>query len=103
MLPPSYKSAKYKTQLSFREELRGISRGKDAKDVDWEAIAGASEEEEEEEEEVMEKPKPLKIAVSEVLKRARKPSKKGHKSVSNKKGVFELFSLKHQLTKICVD
>lgn len=73
--------------LNFREELRGISRGKDVKDIDWQAIAGADEEEEEEEEDVVEKPKPMKIAVSEVLKRARKPGKKSHKSAINKKGI----------------
>lgn len=69
--------------------MRGISRGKDAKDVDWQAIAGASESDEEDEEEVVEKPKPVKIAVSEVLKRAGKPHLKKtalHSKRVNKKG-----------------
>lgn len=73
----------------FREELRGISRGKDAKDVDWQVIAGPDEtEEDDEEEEVVEKAKPVKISVSEVLKRAGKPHlKKIHNSKRiNKKG-----------------
>lgn len=57
--------------------MRGVSRGKDAKDVDWQKIAGPTESEEEEEE--VEKPAPIKIDVSEVLKRARKPAgKKSH-------------------------
>lgn len=78
----------------YREELRGITRGKDVKDVDWEAIAGAdeSDEDEDEENEDEEKPKPIKIAVSEVLKRVRKPnSKKGGSSLAkkvNKKGTI---------------
>lgn len=54
--------------------MRGISRGKDAKDVDWQKIAGPTEtEDDEDEQEVVEKPKPVKVAVSEVLKRAGKP------------------------------
>ncbi|KAF7286452.1 chitinase 7 [Rhynchophorus ferrugineus] len=79
---------KYPLIGAMREELRGISRGKDAKDVDWAVVAGPTEDEDddEEEEEVVEKPKPVKISVSEVLKRARKPaSKKSHKRVINKK------------------
>lgn len=51
--------------FNFREELRGISRGKDAKDMDWQTIAGPTETEDDEEEEVEEKPKPVKISVSE--------------------------------------
>lgn len=63
--------------------------------MDWQKIAGPteSEEEEEDEEEEKEKPAPIKIAVSEVLKRARKPA--GKKSVSpkriNKKGRWNKF------------
>lgn len=68
--------------FSNREELRGISRGKDAKDVDWQKIAGPSESDEEEEEEI-EKPAPIKIDVAEVLKRARKPA--GKKSITTKR------------------
>lgn len=80
----------------YREELRGISRGKDAKDIDWQAIAGPSEteDEDEEDEEVVEKPKPVKISVSEVLKRAGKPHLKksslSNKRV-NKKGNYNFF------------
>ncbi|RZB40987.1 chitinase, partial [Asbolus verrucosus] len=58
---------------AMREELRGISRGKNAKDVDWQKIAGAVEEDDED---VVEKPAPIKISVQEVLNRVRKPSKK---------------------------
>lgn len=54
-----------------REELRGISRGKDAKDVDWEKVAQSIVVE------VTEKPKPIKISVAEVLSKARvKPQKR---------------------------
>lgn len=56
-----------------REELRGVSRGKDAKDIDWEKVAGL---EEDSEEEVVEKPAPIKIPASEVINRVRKPAKK---------------------------
>lgn len=79
-----------------REELRGISRGKDVKDIDWQTIAGPSEteDEDEEDEEVIEKPKPVKISVSEVLKRAGKPHlKKSSLSPKrvNKKGISKKF------------
>ena len=70
----------------FREELRGISRGKNAKDMDWQKIAGAVEEEDED---VIEKPAPVKISVQEVLNRVRKPTKKLHlknTSAVSKKG-----------------
>ncbi|XP_056639626.1 probable chitinase 10 isoform X1 [Diorhabda sublineata] len=68
---------KYPLIGAMREELRGISRGKDAKDVDWQKIAGPTDDDEDVEENVdEEKPKPIKISVSEVLKRVRKPSGK---------------------------
>lgn len=51
-----------------------MSRGKDAKDVDWTQIAGANDDDEDED--VIEKPKPIKIDVAEVLNRVRKPGKK---------------------------
>lgn len=71
--------------INFREELRGISRGKDTKDIDWAKVAGGIEDEEEEEE-VVEKLAPIKISPSEVLKRIRKPGKKSSgKAVINKK------------------
>ncbi|XP_044253062.1 probable chitinase 10 [Tribolium madens] len=60
---------------AMREELRGISRGKNAKDVDWQKIAGAVEEDDED---AIEKPAPVKISVQEVLNRVRKPTKKLH-------------------------
>lgn len=79
--------------LHNREELRGISRGKDAKDIDWQQIAGPNEtEDEDEEEEVVEKPKPVKVPVSEVLKRAGKPHLKktglNSKRVNKKGKIF---------------
>lgn len=58
------------TSLISREELLGVSRGKNAKDVDWATVAGG-----ELEEEVVEKPTPVKISPSEVV-RVRKPHKK---------------------------
>ncbi|XP_063916520.1 probable chitinase 10 [Zophobas morio] len=66
---------KYPLIGAMREELRGISRGKNAKDMDWQKIAGAVEEEDED---VIEKPAPVKISVQEVLNRVRKPTKKLH-------------------------
>lgn len=57
--------------------------------MDWQSIAGPNETEDEDEEEVVEKPKPVKIPVTEVLKRAGKPHiKKGSLSPKrvNKKG-----------------
>lgn len=56
--------------MGRREELRGISRGKNAKDVDWEKVAGSVVIE------VTEKPQPVKISVSEVLQKVRKPQKR---------------------------
>lgn len=54
------------------EELRGVSRGKDAKDVDWSEVAATFDEAEEEENS---KPAPIKIPVNELLAKVRKPSK----------------------------
>ncbi|XP_022905137.2 probable chitinase 10 [Onthophagus taurus] len=68
-------NVKYPLVGAIREELRGISRGKEAKDVDWNKIAGTIEEDDEEEEQEIEKPPPIKISVSELL-RSRKISKK---------------------------
>jgi hypothetical protein len=50
---------------SFREELRGIPRANNAKDVDWSKVANSVSIE------VTTKPVPIKISVSEVLKRVR--------------------------------
>lgn len=66
-------NVKYPLIGAMREELRGVSRGKDAKDIDWEKVAGL---EEDSEEEVVEKPAPIKIPASEVINRVRKPAKK---------------------------
>ncbi|CAH0564615.1 unnamed protein product [Brassicogethes aeneus] len=80
---------KYPLIGAMREELRGISRGKDVKDIDWLTVAGSPEVEEEEEieeseeDEEEEKPKPVK---SEVSKRVKKPNRKISKGrKSNKK------------------
>ncbi|CAH1985065.1 unnamed protein product [Acanthoscelides obtectus] len=74
-------NVKYPLIGAMREELRGISRGKDAKDMDWETIAGPTEEELAEEEEEAELKKSTKIDVAQVLKRVRKPSiKKSNKN-----------------------
>lgn len=75
----------------YREELRGISRGKNAKDVDWFKIAGAVEVE------VIEKPAPAKIAVSEVLNRVRKPTKqiilKNQAAIDKNSKCFSVFCI----------
>lgn len=52
-----------------REELRGISRGKDAKDVDWASVAGTVLIE------VTEKPEPIKISLADVIAKVKKPTK----------------------------
>ncbi|XP_065157272.1 probable chitinase 10 isoform X2 [Atheta coriaria] len=64
-------NVKYPLIGAMREELRGISRGKGAKDVDWLEVAGTIEEEEE-----IEKPAAVKVPVSDVINRIRKPNKK---------------------------
>lgn len=51
--------------LSFREELRGLPRSNNAKDVDWSKVANSVSIE------TTTKPPPIKISVSEVLKRVR--------------------------------
>lgn len=69
--------------------MRGVSRGKDAKDVDWTKVAPPpdEDEEEQEDEEVIEKPKPIKIDATELLNRVRKPGKKiSLKSKTSKNG-----------------
>lgn len=57
------------TKFDSREELRGISRGKDAKDVDWASVAASVVIE------VTEKPQPIKISLSDVLSKVKKPVK----------------------------
>ncbi|KPJ08355.1 putative chitinase 3 [Papilio machaon] len=60
---------KYPLIGAMREELRGISRGKDAKDVDWSTVAESVVID------VTEKPQPIKISLSDVLSKAKKPTK----------------------------
>lgn len=62
---------------AMREELRGISRGNGAKDVDWTAVASTVAET------IIKKPEPYKIAVSEVLNKAKKPHKVATQLVIN--------------------
>ncbi|KAI4456666.1 chitinase [Holotrichia oblita] len=71
-------NVKYPLIGAIREELRGISRGKDAKDMDWEKVAGAEPEEEEEEPE--EKPPAKRISVEQLLARVKPKKKIGGKS-----------------------
>ena len=54
---------------AIREELRGISRGSNAKDVDWSAVATTITEV------AVKKPEAYKISISEVLNKAKKVSK----------------------------
>lgn len=54
---------------AMREELLGISRGTNAKDVDWSAVATTITET------VQKKPEPYKISVSDVLNKAKKLQK----------------------------
>lgn len=65
-------NVKYPLIGAMREELLGISRGKEAKDVNWTAVASTFDDLEDEEE----KPQPIKISVDEILQKVRKPSKK---------------------------
>lgn len=55
--------------LFFREELLGIPRENNAKDIDWSKVANTVIEEE------PEKPEPIKIDVSELLTKHKKPTK----------------------------
>ncbi|XP_059216028.1 probable chitinase 10 [Stomoxys calcitrans] len=63
---------KYPLIGAMREELLGISRGKDAKDVNWSEVAATFDDLDE----LIEKPEPIKISVEEILAKVRKPSKK---------------------------
>lgn len=54
---------------AMREELRGISRGSNSKDIDWSAVATSITEV------AVKKPEPYKIPVSEVLSKAKKVAK----------------------------
>uniref|UniRef100_A0A8D8USC8 Probable chitinase 3 n=1 Tax=Cacopsylla melanoneura TaxID=428564 RepID=A0A8D8USC8_9HEMI len=59
---------KYPLIGAMREELNGISRGSKAKDVDWAKVAGTLDPE------TVTKPAPVKIAVSDLLNKAKKPT-----------------------------
>ncbi|XP_065076861.1 probable chitinase 10 [Ochlerotatus camptorhynchus] len=63
-------NVKYPLIGAMREELRGVSRGKDAKDVNWSEVAATIQEKEEE------MPAPIKISIDEVLSKVQKPQKK---------------------------
>lgn len=70
-------NVKYPLIGAMREELRGVSRGKDAKDVDWEKVAASFDD-------LPEKPEPIAIDVSELLSKVQKSDKKpksGNKKV----------------------
>jgi len=54
---------------AMREELMGISRGSNAKDIDWSAVATTITET------IVKKPEPHKISVSEVLNKSKKLQK----------------------------
>jgi len=62
-------SVRYPLIGAMREELKGISRGSNAKDVDWTAVASTITET------IVKKPEPYKIAVSEVLSKSKKLQK----------------------------
>ncbi|XP_032594794.1 probable chitinase 10 [Drosophila grimshawi] len=59
-------NVKYPLIGAMREELLGISRGKEAKDVNWTAVAATFED-------IEEKPEPIKIDPEEIIKKVRKP------------------------------
>ncbi|XP_070501617.1 probable chitinase 10 [Chironomus tepperi] len=65
-------NVKYPLIGAMREELRGVSRGKDAKDIDWETVAASFDD-------LPEKPEPIKIDVAELLAKVQKPEKKTKK------------------------
>lgn len=69
-------NVKYPLIGAMREELRGVSRGKDAKDVDWEKVAGSFDD-------LPDKPEPIPIDVSELLSKVQKSEKKS--KTGNKK------------------
>lgn len=73
-------NVKYPLIGAMREELLGISRGKDAKDVDWSEVAATFDDVEDEEDE---KPEPIKISVSEVLQKVRKTKTKVKSGLAN--------------------
>lgn len=54
---------------AMREELLGISRGANAKDVDWSAVAATVTET------ILKKPEPYKISVTDIVSKAKKLQK----------------------------
>lgn len=75
-------NVKYPLIGAMREELRGVSRGKDAKDVDWEKVAASFDD-------IPEKPEPVKIDVSELLSKVSKTEKKVNKKVKQGSATIE--------------
>jgi len=72
------------------EELRGIPRANNAKDVDWTKVANSIRIE------ASTKPSPVKISVSELLKQVKPPKQKADTTavvnVVDPRGKFILFS-----------
>lgn len=68
--------------MCCREELRGVKRGPNAKDIDWSKVANALPLEE------ATKPEPIKIPVSELIGKVKssKPVVNSLQAVSNKNG-----------------
>lgn len=62
-------NVKYPLITAMREELNGISRGNNIKDIDWTTVAATVTKV------VVKKPEPYKISVSEVLNKAKKTQK----------------------------
>lgn len=67
-------NVKYPLIGAMREELRGVSRGKDAKDVDWEKVAASFDD-------LPEKPEPIEIDVAELLAKVKTTDKKVNKKI----------------------
>ncbi|XP_043487176.1 probable chitinase 10 [Polistes fuscatus] len=62
-------NVKYPLIGAIREELRGMSRGPNAKDVDWSSVATTITET------IIKKPEPYKISISDALTKAKKVPK----------------------------
>lgn len=62
-------NVKYPLIGAMREELRGVSRGANTKDVDWSAVATTITET------IVKKPEPYKISLAEVLSKSKKVQK----------------------------
>ena len=70
-------NVKYPLVGAMREELFGISRGSNAKDVDWTAVASTVSES------ILKRPEPYKILVSDVINKAKKLQKSTTQLVIN--------------------